>query len=254
MFAGKVLSWQLGEHYLLFFLNLPYEHGFAIVISQPQRALQSNPLCSTGSPSYLASCCAGNKVPLGNYPWRPNIPLGLPGPGSSVICHTQNLLSLNSLSYSQGKLNLSQMVGRGLQGDGDLLWPGRAGRQHQNIQSTACWCRVVSAAPLPWQGGQALPVLPATAPHHQHCWRFSGWREESSWLYHTTLSQLTSFSHPQTVITMALDQTAERGTTCLQTFVSLWRQQLFHTSATNGGVPQPVPQKLTSTLLLIAAN
>lgn len=121
-----MLSWQLGEHHLptwLFwfrFFNLLCEHGFAIVISWLQRALQSELLFSAGSPSYLISRCAqetgflqgispGGQTYLlvSLSPWS----LRQEALAAAVICHTQNLLSLNAPSCSQGKLPPSQMKG-----------------------------------------------------------------------------------------------------------------------------------------------
>lgn len=214
----KNLIWQLEEYLFSFFkshlwiwicyCNFPAPKSSAIRASLEHRE----------SIIWLHAVCRKQRTPSGSWPWRPNIPLGLLAPWSlhkealaaSVSCHTQNWLSLNTRSYSQGQLHISQMQGRRLpSSEISYGWAvraasSRAPRQHRFLMQPR-GCR-----PSPLAAKMSAGLLPAA--------EVLPLRVGPDGCF-VTLSRLNSFSHPQLTLASAL--TAHTFALILNLFVEL---------------------------------
>lgn len=159
--GARLAGWRTSSTFFFFFKNLLYEHGFAIVIFQLQRALQSELLFSTGSPSYLVSCCAQETGFLrGISPGGQTYLLVSPGRWSLRSCgdlpHTEPAF-IDPTELLTREIPPSQMKGRRLRGYGDPSWPGRAGSQRLGTQSTRLQVPAGGCCPSP-AAGRASPA------------------------------------------------------------------------------------------------
>lgn len=165
VYAGKKISSGSLRNIFFLFLNLIYESGFAIVISQLQRALQSELLLSAGSPSFGFMLCAGNSAHLqGVGPGGQTSPsvsrphgacIRRPWQPQWVATHRTGFL------WTQGATHRGNYTSPRCRGEG---YPAvRSPRAEQCGQpaaghpdSTASSCSPVGAVPLPWQQRWAL--------------------------------------------------------------------------------------------------